>query len=101
MLASHRCKHWATSAPSAKGPPTAVGGLSISTNQNCSLVANDELTRRLDELEKRYDGPFMIVFKALRQILTPTTKRKPIGFRAKATKKQALAPGHSLYATCV
>jgi len=51
------------------------------------LITNDELTRRLDELEKRYDGQFMIVFKALRQILTPTTKRKPIGFRAKATKK--------------
>ncbi len=52
------------------------------------LASNAELTRRLDDLEKNYDHRFSVVFEAIRQLLSPpTSKRKQIGFRAKALKK--------------
>ena len=52
------------------------------------LVSNKDLARRLDDLEKKYDGQFKIVFEAIRQLMTPqeTPKRK-IGFHLK--EKQA------------
>ena len=48
------------------------------------LGGNKELARRLDELEKKYDAQFKVVFDALRQLLAPepTTKRE-IGFRVR------------------
>ncbi len=52
------------------------------------LASNAELASRLDELEKKYDQQFKMVFDAIRQIMTPPpAKTKPIGFRAKALKK--------------
>lgn len=40
-----------------------------------------ELIRRLNELEKRYDAQFKVVFDALRQLMAaPETARKQIGF---------------------
>jgi len=41
-----------------------------------------ELTRRIDELEGKYDSQFRVVFDAIRQMMTPMPgDRKPIGFR--------------------
>jgi hypothetical protein len=52
------------------------------------LSSNEELARKLDELEKKYDHQFKIVFDAIRQLMTPPpAKIKPIGFRAKAPIK--------------
>jgi hypothetical protein len=52
------------------------------------LFSNAELAHKLDELEKRYDRQFKIVFDAIRQLMTPPPSRtKPIGFRPKALKK--------------
>lgn len=52
------------------------------------LAADTELTRKLDELEKKYDRQFKIVFDAIRQLMSsPPAKPKPIGFRPKALKK--------------
>jgi hypothetical protein len=34
-------------------------------------ATNAELTRRIDELEKKYDGQFKAIFDALRQLMTP------------------------------
>ena len=52
------------------------------------LASNEELTRRLDELERTYDGRFKVVFEAIRQLMKPAVpKRKPIGFRTRAAKK--------------
>jgi hypothetical protein len=47
------------------------------------LASHKELTRRLDELEKRHDHQFTQVFAALRELLAapPSQERKPIGFR--------------------
>ncbi len=52
------------------------------------LSSNAELARKLDELEKRYDQQFKIVFAAIRQLMTPPpVHTKPIGFRT-GTRKE-------------
>lgn len=52
------------------------------------LASNAELNRRLDALERTYDGQFEIVFEAIRQLMRPEPPlQKPIGFRAKPLKK--------------
>lgn len=48
----------------------------ISTHKN--------LARRLDELEKKYDAQFRVVFDAIRQLMAgPEPKEKKIGFRVR------------------
>ena len=50
------------------------------------LASNAELSRRLDELESKYDNQFKVVFDAIRQLMaTPT--RKEIGFHSRSVKK--------------
>ena len=43
---------------------------------------NQELAKKLNELEKKYDHQFKVVFDTLREIITPTVsnKRRKIGF---------------------
>lgn len=51
------------------------------------LASHQDLSRKLDDLEKKYDGQFQIVFKAIRQLMMPPEpKRRPIGFRIKEKK---------------
>ncbi len=46
------------------------------------LASHRELSRRLDELESRYDGQFRTVFQAIRELMAPAAPpRKRIGFR--------------------
>jgi hypothetical protein len=46
------------------------------------LASHAELSRRLDELESKYDRQFKVVFDAIRQLMLPIEKnRKRIGFR--------------------
>ncbi|MBS4029294.1 MAG: ORF6N domain-containing protein [Ignavibacteriales bacterium] len=47
--------------------------------------SNKDLARRLDEIEKKYDGQFKLVFDALRKLLAPppAPKREPMGFLVK------------------
>ena len=50
--------------------------------------SNLELARRLDEFERTYYEQLEIVVEAIRQLTPPRVrKRKPIGFRAKLSKK--------------
>ena len=52
------------------------------------LASNAELAHKLEELERKYDRQFKVVFDAIRQLMTPSEpKRKQIGFRAKAIKR--------------
>ena len=52
------------------------------------LASNAELSRRLDELESKYDKQFRVVFDAIRQLIpTPVRDRKEIGFRPRSVKK--------------
>lgn len=47
------------------------------------LASHKELARKIEELEKRYDSQFKIVFDAIRELMSPTeNKIKRIGFRA-------------------
>jgi hypothetical protein len=51
------------------------------------LSSNIELARKLEELEKKYDEQFRVVFEAIRQLLTPPEKpKRSIGFHVKEKK---------------
>ena len=46
------------------------------------LATHEDLARKLDALEKRYDAQFKAVFDAIRQLMAPPEpKRRQIGFR--------------------
>jgi len=48
------------------------------------LVTHKELKQKIEEMEKKYDAQFKIVFDAIRQIMTtPEAKEKKIGFRVR------------------
>lgn len=50
--------------------------------------SNEELARRLDELEHAYNEQFKIVVEAIRRLMRPSVrKRKSISPRAKILKK--------------
>jgi hypothetical protein len=45
------------------------------------LATHKDLARKLNEMEKKYDAQFKVVFDAIRQLMTPPEpKRKRIGF---------------------
>ena len=48
------------------------------------MATHEELSRRIDEVERKYDGQFRQVFLALRQLMQPPEeegpKKPPIGF---------------------
>jgi len=47
------------------------------------LATHEELRRKIDAMEKRYDARFQAVFETIRQMLaTPLPAKKPIGFHA-------------------
>jgi len=46
------------------------------------IATNKDLARHLDELEKKYDTQFKVVFDAIRQLMAPPQKpRRSIGFK--------------------
>jgi phage regulator Rha-like protein len=48
------------------------------------LGTHEELRRKIDAMEKRYDARFQAVFDTIRQMLaTPLPAKKPIGFHAR------------------
>ena len=48
------------------------------------LATHEELRRKVDAMEKRYDARFQAVFATIRQMLeTPLPIRRPIGFHAR------------------
>jgi len=47
------------------------------------LATHKDLARKLEEMERKYDSQFKIVFEAIRQLMTPPPepeKKKRIGF---------------------
>ena len=53
------------------------------------LASNEELSRKLAHLERRYDKRFKVVFDALRQLMTPPEKEKrPLGFQVPRSKRK-------------
>ena len=48
------------------------------------LAGNKDLSRRLDDLEKKYDQQFRIVFDAIRELMAPPAKpQRKIEFSVK------------------
>jgi len=47
------------------------------------LASHQDLARKLEVLESKYDSQFKVVFEAIRQLMAPgvTSRKKPIGFR--------------------
>ena len=46
------------------------------------IASNKGLARRLNELEKKYDGKFRVVFEAIRELMAePAPKSRRIGFK--------------------
>ncbi len=48
------------------------------------IASHKDLARRLDEMEKKYDAQFRVVFDAIRALVAePEPKKKKIGFLVK------------------
>jgi hypothetical protein len=53
------------------------------------LVSHKDLAFKLEEMEKKYDHQFHVVFESLRQLLAPPEKpKRPIGFHDAAPKTE-------------
>ena len=59
------------------------------------LATRDELRRKIDAMEKRYDARFQAVFATIRQMLeTPVPAKKAIGFHARLELTANSAQAH-------
>ena len=48
------------------------------------IATHKDLARKLEDLEKKYDAQFQVVFNAIRELMTlPEPKKRKIGFSAK------------------
>jgi len=48
------------------------------------MATHKDMVRRLNEMEKKYDGQFRMVFEAIRELMTtPESKKRRIGFLVK------------------
>lgn len=50
------------------------------------ILTNNDLRRKIEAMEKKYDRQFIIVFEAIKKLLEPPpvppeSKKPPIGFR--------------------
>lgn len=51
------------------------------------IASHKDLVKRLDEIEKKYDAQFKVVFDAIRQLMIPPEqKKRKIGFRREEEK---------------
>jgi hypothetical protein len=61
------------------------------------VVSNTELARRLDELEKKYDAQFRVVFEAIRQLMAPSTASPKRRNRFPAGRGRGTANGGGIW----
>jgi len=58
------------------------------------LASHAELARKLEEMEKKYDSQFKVVFDAIRQLMAPKeAPKKQIGFQLKEKRASYSAGG--------
>ncbi|MEK7332993.1 MAG: ORF6N domain-containing protein [Nitrospirota bacterium] len=51
------------------------------------MATHKDLARKLEEMEKKYDTQFKVVFDAIRQLMTPPeTKKRKIGFEVRESR---------------
>ena len=59
------------------------------------IATNKNLARRLDELEKKYDTQFKVVFDAIRELMAPPPpRRRRVGFRVEEARPICGRPRH-------
>ena len=59
-----------------------------------ALATHEELRKKIEAMERRYDAKFEVVFSAIKQMLDPPAKPKPtIGFHT-APKPMKSSPGN-------
>jgi hypothetical protein len=59
------------------------------------LATYQNLAHKLEELEKRYNAPFRVVFDAIRELMAPRAKpRRSIGFRVEEARPICGRPRH-------
>lgn len=46
------------------------------------ILTNKDLRRKIEEMERKYDQQFVIVFEAIKRLLEPPKETRAIGFRA-------------------
>ena len=52
------------------------------------LSTHKDLAKKLEELEKKYDAQFKVVFQAIHELMTPPVpKKRPIGFGVRDDEK--------------
>jgi len=57
------------------------------------MATHEELARKIEELEKKHDSQFAVVFEAIRELIeSPEPKRKEIGFHVRE-KQNAYTAG--------
>ena len=82
---------------SERAARTSVQVVRVFVRLRQMIASNGELARKMEALEKKYDGQFKVVFDAIRQLMSPVEpKRREIGFHAKpednAKAKSSKAP---------
>jgi hypothetical protein len=59
----------------------------VFVNLRAMIASNKELAKRLDELEKKYDDQFRVVFDAIHELMIPPDEdKRKIGFLAKESR---------------
>ena len=54
------------------------------------LGVNAELARKIEALERKYEGRFAVVFEAIRELMAPkAVPARPIGFRSAAERHRS------------
>ena len=52
------------------------------------LAAHANLARRLNDLEKKYDRQFAVVFDAIRRLMSPATQKPEMGYHTLVEKRK-------------
>jgi len=51
------------------------------------LATHKDLAQKIEEMEKKYDSQFRVVFDSIRQLMTPPeTKKRKIGFEVRESR---------------
>jgi ORF6N domain-containing protein len=60
-----------------------------------AIAAHTELARKLEQLERKYDGQFSVVFEAIRQLMAPRSSKpkRAIGFRTRTDRDASTLAG--------
>jgi hypothetical protein len=73
---------------------TLLGGVPHDGHKTQSSTASKEIREKLEQMEKKYDAQFKVVFDALRQLLTPPgePKKNKVGFGVEQMNVETFEP---------